>query len=127
MKMIPRLSIERLPMVTQASGLSIHAPSLQISVSRCREKLPLLLKNTGTRTIKSSGRDWIYCDPSDAGSGSACLNCGNLLSCLIYSFLVMDGQRFNSQDNKILEIIKRRLKKHFVAARIEFGNGSVTR
>ncbi len=92
-----------------------------------KDKLTLLLKNTGTRTIKSSGRDWIYCDPSDAGSGSACLNCGNLLSCLIYSFLVMDGQRFNSQDNKILEIIKRRLKKHFVAARIEFGNGSVTR
>ena len=92
-----------------------------------KEKVSLLLRNNGTVPAKDLAPDWIYYDPNDEGSGSACLNCGNLLNCLMYSFLVMDLPRFsNAKDNKILKIIQKRFRRHSLSVGIRFRDWRAT-
>lgn len=80
-------------------------------------QIRLLIQNDSSSEIVTKARDWVYVDPyddpnMDSGGGgeilSACLNSGEILDSLIYSFLVMNPEQFkNEEDNKILGILQR--------------------
>jgi pimeloyl-ACP methyl ester carboxylesterase len=84
----------------------------------------LLIKNTSVNAIEIGPREWVYSDPNDKDTTgeeikSACLNCGNVLNCLIYSFLIMDSQGFISEaDNRILGVIQRMFQQKSQAVTI---------
>ena len=89
----------------------------------------LLIKNNSVNVIEIGTREWVYCDPNDKDTTgeeikSACLNCGNVLNCLIYSFLIMDSPRFkNEADNKIFSIIQRMFQQKSQAVTIRHAVG----
>jgi pimeloyl-ACP methyl ester carboxylesterase len=95
-----------------------------------RNRISLLLRNNGKSELKTQASDWIYIDPADKDPSdelpkSACLNCGNVLNCLIYSFLIMEMRRFNSEtDNKILGIIDELFRRQSLTISRQYSEGN---
>jgi pimeloyl-ACP methyl ester carboxylesterase len=93
-------------------------------------EISLLFSNNGKSEVKTLARDWVYIDPSDKDPSdelpkSACLNCGNVLNCLIYSFLIMDTSRFNNEeDNTILRVVQEIFQRQSLTFTKQFAEGN---
>ncbi len=89
----------------------------------------LLIQNNTQIDIELPPKDWIYFDPNDDKDAedqkqSACLNCGDALKCLMYSFLILDPMQFvDDNDNKVLRIFQDIFRQNSEAICIKFAAG----
>jgi pimeloyl-ACP methyl ester carboxylesterase len=91
----------KMPATLVKSGLELRGFNIESD-----NEISVLLRNNTQYRLDGIPRDWIYIDPN-TNIKSACFKASSALDCLIYSFLVMDAETFNNeQDNKIIGILK---------------------
>jgi pimeloyl-ACP methyl ester carboxylesterase len=94
----PRL---KMPTTLVNSGLELRGFNVESD-----KEISILLRNSTKHRFDGIPRNWIYIDPN-TNIKSACFKVSSALDCLIYSFLVMDAETFNNeQDNKMIGILK---------------------
>jgi hypothetical protein len=90
-----------MPTTLVNSGLELRGFNVESD-----KEISILLRNSTKHRFDGIPRNWIYIDPN-TNIKSACFKVSSALDCLIYSFLVMDAETFNNeQDNKMIGILK---------------------
>jgi pimeloyl-ACP methyl ester carboxylesterase len=84
---------------------------------KSENQVSMLLRNTSTRSITGTHRDWIYVIPT---SNANLVDLNQALNALIFSFLVLEPEHFyNRKENEILDRVLQKFERANLRVTIE--------